>query len=498
MPRFLESPVHLPPGWKDTTLPPVSTTVHPPHMSSQPNALLSGAAPLAAPAPLPEVQTPAVEALATDKPLVAAKERFVYLDAMKGIMILWGIPVHACTVSNSEFFRNVAKISGWARMEAFFLISGFLSYMLIKRYGNKTIFLRRLVAVGIPLLSVLLLLNPITNYLVLKYHNGAAAPSLGEFFSGHIASGLEGTWGWHLHVWFLLVLLSLATVSGPAVSIVDAVLTWSRPKFRRLPDAVLLFVLSGCLAFCALAARVVFEEVVKGHTSESFHYLLRSIGYYAGFYCFGLAMFASRRILGIITSFHWIQLAVSAILMGAIITYQDHFSNRNGEIIRLLSEVYFAVTFVSVLFTNFKALYSDDHKIGRVQFTIGAVLMGSALGLQYYFTRRTDDFFMLVGKTYFALAIGSLLVSSLRTSFSRESKVMHFIVESAFCVYLFHYIVIYLSAFALRPYIKDEFTLSLLVTLVTAGVTMLIYEFAVRRNTALRCLFLGKMPKRKA
>ena len=465
-------------------------------MSSQPNALLPGAAPLAA--PVQETREPVLEAVPAEKPLVAAKERFVYLDAMKGIMILWGIPVHACTISHSEFFKNAATISGWVRMEAFFLISGFLSYMLIKRYGNKQIFLRRLVAVGIPLLSVLLLLNPITNFIVLKYHNGAAAPSLGEFFSGHIPSGLEGTWGWHLHIWFLIVLLSFATVSGPAVNLVDAVLAWARPKFRRLPDGVLMFAISCALAICALAARVVFEKVVKVHTGESFHYLLRSIGYYAAFYSLGLVMFASRRVLGIITSFHWIQFAVSAILMAGIITYQGSFSNQNGEIFRLLSEVYLALTFASVLFANFKKLYSDDNNIGWVQFSIGAVLMGSALGLQYYLTHRTDDFFMLVGKTYFAVAIGSLLVPFVRRFFSRESKLMSLVVESAFCVYLFHYLVIYLSAFALRGYIQDDFTLSLLVTLVTSIVTLLIYEFVVRRNTVLRCLFLGKLPKRKA
>ena len=94
-------------------------------------------------------------------------KRYFHLDALKGVMILWGIPVHASTVGTSVFFDKVAEVSGWVRMEAFFIISGFLSYMLIKRYGAQPIMRRRLTAVGIPLLSVLILLNPLTNYLIL-------------------------------------------------------------------------------------------------------------------------------------------------------------------------------------------------------------------------------------------------------------------------------------------------------------------------------------------
>jgi len=405
-------------------------------MSSQPNTLLSTDLPLVQ--PLPEVQEQPVEALSLEKSAVPAKERYVYLDAMKGIMILWGIPVHACVISDSVFFKDVAMVSGWVRMEAFFIISGFLSYMLVKRYGNKTIFLRRLVAVGIPLTAVLLLLNPINNFLALDYHNGAAAPSLAEFFSAQIPQGMKGTWNWHLHVWFLIVLLIFATFTGQVITAVDKVMQWCRPALRRYHDEFLLILLCGALSICTLTARIVYEEGIKDFISPSVHYVFRSAGYYLSFYALGMAMFASPRLMRIITSFHWVQFAISAVLLWASMHYQDKLPNIVGEILRLMAETYAAVLFATVIFGTFKRF------------------------------------------------------------FSTEGKVMKFVVDSAFCVYLFHYLVIYLNAYWLRTFITDDFTLSLLVTLFTIGMTMLIYEFGVRRSTWLRFLFLGKIPKRKA
>ena len=354
-------------------------------------------------------------------------------------MILWGIPVHASTIGTAGFFDGVAEVSGWVRMEAFFIISGFLSYMLIKRYGAIPIMQRRLMAVGIPMLSVLFLLNPLTNYLILKYHNGADAPLCTEFIAGHIPAGMKGTWNWHLHVWFLGVLLCLAAVfSTSAIRLMDGTVARLRPKLRKLPDGLLLFVAAGVVAAAALAARVGYEAALKPFVSESFHFPLRAIGYYAGFYCFGMLMFASPRVLKTFHRFDWLQIVASGLLLWGARVIQPGIPDKAGEVIRLLAEVYVALMFASVLFALF----------GRL--------------------------------------------------FSKETPVMKFIAESAFTVYLFHYLVIYLCAFAIRPYVGNQFLLGLLVTLATTVLTMLGYEFFVCRSPVFRALFLGKFSRRAA
>jgi glucan biosynthesis protein C len=383
-----------------------------------------------------EVPASAVQTPPQFAPAKLPAERYFHLDALKGIMILWGIPVHASTVGTSSFFDGVAEVSGWVRMEAFFIISGFLSYMLIKRYGASKIMRRRLTAVGIPLLSVLILLNPLTNYLILKYHNGDHAPQFTDFITGHIPAGMKGTWNWHLHVWFLGVLLTLAAVfSTRAIGWMDSTVAILRPKLRHLPAGALLFIAAGVVGAAALVARVGYEAGVKPFVSESFHFPLRAIGYYAGFYCFGMLMFASPRMLKTFHRFNWLQIATSCLLLWGARMIQPHIPDKAGEVIRLLAEVYLALMFASALFAAFERL------------------------------------------------------------FSKETPVMKFIAESAFTVYLFHYLVIYLCAFAIRPYVGNQFFLGLLVTLATTVLTMLGYEFFICRSPLFRALFLGKFSR---
>ena len=381
------------------------------------------------------LQASDVPAITPRSAKVPAK-RYFHLDALKGVMILWGIPVHASTVGTSVFFDKVAEVSGWVRMEAFFIISGFLSYMLIKRYGAQPIMRRRLTAVGIPLLSVLILLNPLTNYLILGYHNGAAAPVFTDFVAGRIPPAMKGTWNWHLHVWFLGVLLCLAALfSTSAIRWMDSAVNLLRPKLRRLPDGFMLFIAAGVVATAALAARLTYEVVGKPLASESFHFPLRAIGYYAGFYCFGMLMFASPRLLRSFHRFNWLQIVVAGLFLWGARAVQPSIPDKAGEVLRLLAEVYVALMFASALFAAFERL------------------------------------------------------------FSKETPLMRFIAESAFTVYLFHYLVIYLCAFAIRPYIGSQFWLGLLVTLATTVVTMLGYRLFICRSPVFRALFLGKFSK---
>ncbi|WP_367871474.1 acyltransferase family protein [Luteolibacter sp. Populi] len=487
-------------------------------MTPPSNALLAGDAPSHggadisyAPGPTPAVA--AVAPASKEKPPAKAKERYVYLDAMKGLMILWGIPVHACVVSHSKFFKLVSDISNCVRMEAFFMISGFLTYMLVKRYGAGTIMRKRTVAVGLPLLSVVALLNPFTNWLILKYKGGAAVPGLKDFFTGQIPPELyhaDITWGWHLHIWFLVVLLTLASMSGPIMTAIDRALAWSRPRLARLPDEVLLFLVALVAIGCVVAARIGYEAAVKPYTHESFHYLLRMVGYYFGFFALGMAMYASPRVLGIFTRCHWIQLFVSCGLLWAARLWKSGFAEgshsiakKMAELVNLAAEAYLAVIAVAVLFTFFRRFCSGTGRtmwlspMHWVQLVASGVMLFAVTGLQGTLPAALAPGLLLGAQGYFFVMV-CLVIFGLFEHFSKDpGKVMHFIVESAFCVYLFHYLVIYLCASWLRNFIGDDFTLSFLVTLGTTAVTMLIYEYAVRRNGVLRCLFLGKLPKRE-
>ena len=520
-------------------------------MSPPPDALLSGEA------AADVVSAPVPAAVAdTTKPLVKAKERYVYLDAMKGVMILWGIPVHACVISNSEFFHLVSDISNCVRMEAFFMISGFLSYMLIKRYGAGTIMRKRTIATGIPLLTVVLLLNPITNWLILQYHAhkiNIAAPTLMEFFTGKIPaefySESAGTWNWHLHIWFLAVLLCLASLSAPIIRVLDQAKLSLRPAVSRMPDWLLLSLTGVVAVGCCVAARMGYEVAVKPFTSPSFHYPLRMVGYYFAFFALGMALFTSPRMLKLFTRVHWFQLACGGILLWAARLFQGGVKNGSvdlpylghlsvadhpmlkkvSEVVGLSAEVFLAVVFVPVLFTFFKRFCSGTEGTMRlsalhwVQLVSSGVLLFAATGLEYLLPSHVQHWSdlhvnaplfleqigltpaklslcaMLAVQGYFFVMVCLVIFGLFERFVRKPGAPMHFVAESAFCVYLFHYLVIYLNAFWLRDWIgiKNDYMLSLLVTLFTTAFTMLIYEYAVRRNTVLKCLFLGKLPKKE-
>jgi glucans biosynthesis protein C len=90
----------------------------------------------------------------------------------------------------------------------------------------------------------------------------------------------------------------------------------------------------------------------------------------------------------------------------------------------------------------------------------------------------------------------TVLFASFGKFFPKPTPAMKFVAESAFTVYLFHYLAIYLCAFAIRPYVGDQFTLGLMVTLATTVVTMLGYEFFICRSPLFRALFLGRFSKK--
>ncbi|QJE95854.1 acyltransferase family protein [Luteolibacter luteus] len=517
-------------------------------MSTPPDLLVASDSAVISPAP--DVR-PLAEAAVIPVSAVKPKERYVYLDAMKGVMILWGIPVHACVISHSAFFHLVSDISNCVRMEAFFMISGFLSYMLVKRYGASTIMRKRVIATGIPLLTVVLLLNPVTNWLILHYQVDKAAaltpelkvvaPTLGEFFTGKIPwqffdDRAKITWNWHLHIWFLAVLLCLASLSSPIIHALDRTKKALRSLPSRLPDWMILSLAAAAAVFLCVVARLGYEAAIKPFTSPSFHYPLRMVGYYFAFFALGMAMYCSPRLLRIFTNCHWFQLALAGLLLWAARLWQAGFTpgthslaKKISEVTALSAEVYVAVAFVPVLFAFFKRFCSGTEGTMRLSPGHGLHLLASGVilaiatrfghllpshaqtwseihvGLPAFVAEigltpaRFSSGLMLAAQGYFFVMVCLVIFGLFERFIKKAGAPMHFVAESAFCVYLFHYLVIYLNALWLRNWvgIDDDFMLSLLVTLFTAGITMGIYV-AVERSVILRCLFLGKLPKRQA
>lgn len=161
------------------------------------------------------------------RPLTA--ERYHSLDGLRASMMLLGLLLHAawffCPVWFGHPITDVSANWGLAhffywvhlfRMQAFFLVAGFFSHLLIQKRGFWRFLSNRGLRIAIPFLLFTVILYPLMNY------QGVA----GGLLSGRIQSS-QSTWSltleelaklklsdlWPIHFWFLYCLLLLYGIS---------------------------------------------------------------------------------------------------------------------------------------------------------------------------------------------------------------------------------------------------------------------------------------------
>jgi len=147
-------------------------------------------------------------------------QREYFLDSIRAWLMLLGIPFHISLIYSSHMWHvNSAYPSWWLtlfndaihafRMQVFFVISGYFSYMLYLRYPLKRWWKLRVERVGIPMLTAIPLLT-LPQFIMLQYVKDKTA-------EWHTLSTYDkfNTLSWELisHLWFLLVLVVLTTVS---------------------------------------------------------------------------------------------------------------------------------------------------------------------------------------------------------------------------------------------------------------------------------------------
>lgn len=295
-----------------------------------------------------ELHEPATASVAEPATVVAGSkaQRFFHLDALRAALMFWGILVHSSTLDpGNKVFRSFAEVSGLVRMEAFFVISGFLAYMLLKKYGAKVTVKKRLLAIGVPFVTALALLNPLTNHLVYTYHNGPL--SFADYLAGKGMAGARGPMNWHLHLWFLLALFVYSLLAPVVERIIDRGLVASRFSIRP-PELAFLAMCVGVTAGC-LASRIGFELVKDALPKES-HYVIRSIGNFLPFYILGMLLFASPRLRGVFSKVHWLQVVVSCSLLLFASRFAGPDPGRMEEVAILCLQTYVAVCLSGLLF----------------------------------------------------------------------------------------------------------------------------------------------------
>jgi len=146
-------------------------------------------------------------------------------------MIL-GVFVHA---SHADYdlgsYEPIRFLSGSFRMGCFFIISGYFSAAMLGRYAVGDFLRRRLLALGLPALVCVFLLNPPALHAMRQYFSSSPVP-------------VQPIANWHLHVWFLFVLMLYSLGARPVLRLWQAasgtILRALRPGFGEALGLLLI------------------------------------------------------------------------------------------------------------------------------------------------------------------------------------------------------------------------------------------------------------------
>ena len=355
--------------------------------------------------------------------------------------MLFGILAHGSTINpvDEGMFLVVRTVSDLFRMATFFLIAGFFTAMVATKAHGRDYLTGRARLILVPLVTTLVTLVPITNYLIHIWHNGPM--TLRHYF-------LEGGWNeasagqdvWHLHLWFLFALFAYAVVTPALLGVLR------RPRVSALIDRYVartgrwtLWVTAFCVAIAVLVLRTFYNQAlapVVGGTRIAF--LVSATLNYLPYYTLGMIMFFSRDLF---TAMHRISLVGIALCA---------------------------------------ALY------------LGAVYGGE--GMPFVVNRMM----LWIGKGGSIVFIIAALLRLFEMNFNKPSRALSFLVDSAFTFYLFHLTGIFIVANLIGPSLDNLVLTFLVIVAVVPPVVLLIHAWVVAPSSVLRFLYNGKPLHRAA
>lgn len=262
-------------------------------------------------------------------------QREYFLDSIRAWLMLLGIPFHISLIYSSHTWHvNSAEPSWWLtlfndfihafRMQVFFVISGYFSYMLFLRYSLKKWWKVRVERVGIPMLTAIPLLT-LPQFLMLQYVSGK-----GERW--HTLSGYEkyNTLVWELvsHLWFLLVLVVLTTLGmGLFTALKRRAHRAAGAADMSMGKLTLIFLALG-LFYAALrrALLLIYPPILS---DGMFNFVVMQTLFYLPFFILGALAFIDSRLKALfITPSKW---CMAASVLG-FIAYRlnQHYGSGDG------------------------------------------------------------------------------------------------------------------------------------------------------------------------
>lgn len=370
-------------------------------------------------------------------------KRFYHLDALRAIIMSFGVVLHAGMFISVPIDTLVSIFSSTFRMKLFFIISGFFSALVFIKRGDYLYYKDRFFKILIPCVVSVVVICMYSNYLMIEmdgYDKGFSY-FINNYFS--LISSYDEHINWHLHIWFLFVLtlycfmfFMLYKAAGFFASIKYVELVNQLPdKFYGL---VFCCFLSALCVFFRVIHFFVFQEVLVG---GGFNYMVQAFLYYLPFYVAGIYLFIRQDCFLKLHSYY-----VSVLFLSAII-----FS----------LYLYYRVDLINIL--SFK-LYE-----------VGRHFISSFFGL------------------YFSIFCLSLTYKYL----NKKIHNVKFLVDCSYTVYLFHFPVLISLVFAFPSFFSEGYMAYFLLIALTYLFCCLMDYFVVKKVSLFNFAFNGSFSSRK-
>ena len=371
-------------------------------------------------------------------------ERLHYLDCLRAILMLLGIPYHTALAfsihqnwiveanRDSILLSWAAQYSHTFRMPAFFLIAGFFAMMLCRRDAGAW-WRSRLIRLGVPLVAATILINPLT-MLATALWRGEAGEVMDMWLTLLTTPGEH----WVSHLWFLTDLLIYSSL---------LVVLW---RLRRIP-----VVMRGC------------EKIAE---------LVDSRWWGAA----GLLLFSGVAALGAV-----------AVLSVPHLNWALH-----GMLVLARTSAYLPVFLCGAALALRPDWLDRFTRIHRGMWAAGLVLSVVLAAVQ----SRSED--VCRAMTFFLMPIvgilfGHILMSGMRTHFNSASKLVQTVVASSFTVYLVHQVFIVFGVLLLLGRGVPPLLQFALLVVASTVLSVAFHQLLVRHSATLRLLFNGVLPRRR-
>lgn len=293
-----------------------------------------------------------------DVPEQPSSGRLYHFDAVRSFCLVYGFFVHAAPLDTTGQFWFVGGASGFFRMAAFFLVSGYFGAMLVSRMGAAAFFRKRTLNLLVPLTAGVILLNPATIYLMYIYYNGFVSPvdiTMGDLLN----SGARPT-HWQLHLWFLFSLLVYVMLTPLMMAIVGLpTLRRSFAKFNTLQPGIRLVVLAICAGVSVTAGLgfyvIALEKTLDG---TSFSHIAQNSINYMPFYMIGIMSFVHPCVYKALHHVSWSALLLCAFAAAVLIFAADNRpDDRAGQVLYHISKNTITLISVAIICTCAKYIF---------------------------------------------------------------------------------------------------------------------------------------------